>query len=101
MCGVLKECLLQRYFSKVLHITFFLGTLLLVYVLILIYFLKELRSGTQGAESDIIHAFRRVEKSQFQYSVSPSIDIDNNVNKVMTLPHLNHCDPFCEMTVTG
>ncbi|KAB1200520.1 Pollen-specific protein SF21 [Morella rubra] len=36
MCGVLKECLLQRYFSK------------------------ELRSGTQGAESDIIHAFRRL-----------------------------------------
>ncbi|KAF5454625.1 hypothetical protein F2P56_024275 [Juglans regia] len=36
MCGVLKECLLQRYFSK------------------------ELRCGMHGAESDIIHTFRRV-----------------------------------------
>ncbi|XP_035548626.1 protein NDL1-like isoform X2 [Juglans regia] len=36
MCGVLKECLLQRYFSK------------------------ELRSGLHGAESDIIHTFRRL-----------------------------------------
>ncbi|XP_059439541.1 protein NDL1-like isoform X1 [Corylus avellana] len=36
MCGVLKECLLQRYFSK------------------------ELRCGVHGTESDIIHAFRRL-----------------------------------------
>lgn len=36
MCGVLKECLLQRYFSK------------------------EFRSGEHGAESDIIQACRRV-----------------------------------------
>ncbi|KAG2694098.1 hypothetical protein I3760_08G125500 [Carya illinoinensis] len=36
MCGVLKECLLQRYFSK------------------------ELRSGLHGAESDIIHTFRKL-----------------------------------------
>ncbi|KAG6645474.1 hypothetical protein CIPAW_08G125200 [Carya illinoinensis] len=36
MCGVLKECLLQRYFSK------------------------ELRSGLHGAESDIIQTFRKL-----------------------------------------
>ncbi|XP_062005408.1 protein NDL2-like isoform X1 [Rosa rugosa] len=36
MCGVLKECLLQRYFSK------------------------ELRCGIQGAESDVIQACRRL-----------------------------------------
>ncbi|XP_042993247.1 protein NDL1-like isoform X5 [Carya illinoinensis] len=36
MCGVLKECLLQRYFSK------------------------ELRSGLHGAESDIIQTFRKM-----------------------------------------
>ncbi|GAY54190.1 hypothetical protein CUMW_154780 [Citrus unshiu] len=36
MCGVLKECLLQRYFSK------------------------EFRSGEHGAESDIIQACRRL-----------------------------------------
>ncbi|KAG6700713.1 hypothetical protein I3842_08G126100 [Carya illinoinensis] len=36
MCGVLKECLLQRYFSK------------------------ELRSGLHGAESDIILTFRKM-----------------------------------------
>ncbi|PON73878.1 NDRG [Parasponia andersonii] len=36
MCGVLKECLLQRYFSK------------------------ELRCGIHGAESDIIQACRRL-----------------------------------------
>ncbi|KAG6700714.1 hypothetical protein I3842_08G126100 [Carya illinoinensis] len=36
MCGVLKECLLQRYFSK------------------------ELRSGLHGAESDIILTFRKL-----------------------------------------
>ncbi|PRQ41909.1 hypothetical protein RchiOBHm_Chr3g0451871 [Rosa chinensis] len=39
MCGVLKECLLQRYFSK------------------------ELRCGIQGAESDVIQACRRVRTS--------------------------------------
>lgn len=36
MCGVMKECLLQRYFSK------------------------EVRSGTQGSESDIVQACRRL-----------------------------------------
>ncbi|XP_030958086.1 protein NDL2-like [Quercus lobata] len=36
MCGVLKECLLQRYFSK------------------------ELRCGLHDAESDIIHVFKRL-----------------------------------------
>ncbi|XP_077227052.1 protein NDL2-like [Tasmannia lanceolata] len=36
MCGVIKECLLQRYFSK------------------------EVRCGLQGAESDIVQACRRL-----------------------------------------
>ncbi|KAJ4831140.1 Protein ndl2 [Turnera subulata] len=36
MCGLLKECLLQRYFSK------------------------DIRYGAHGAESDIIHACRRL-----------------------------------------
>ncbi|KAH1229774.1 Protein NDL2 [Glycine max] len=49
MCGVLKECLLQRYFSKVFF-TFFPSSLIM----------KELRCSVQGAESDIILTCRRL-----------------------------------------
>ena len=61
MCGVLKECLLQRYFSKVLHTTLaliFFSDFGKNYILNLL--LQELRCGLHGAESDIIQSCRRV-----------------------------------------
>lgn len=47
MCDIVKECLLQRYFSK------------------------ELRSGIHGGESDVIEACQRVRK--FQQFVACSV----------------------------
>ncbi|RWR77712.1 pollen-specific protein SF21 [Cinnamomum micranthum f. kanehirae] len=46
MCGVLKECLLQRYFSKVFYM--------------LISSSNEVRRGLHGVESDIVQACRRL-----------------------------------------
>ena len=39
MCGLLKECLLQRYFSKVLHINLFSRDVLLLVLYNSIYFI--------------------------------------------------------------
>ncbi|KAK9291396.1 hypothetical protein L1049_019343 [Liquidambar formosana] len=79
MCGVLKECLLQRYFSK------------------------ELRSGMHGAESDIIRTCRRLlderqslNVMRFLQAVNERHDLTEDLNKLQckTLIFVGESSPF-------
>ncbi|XP_038716293.1 protein NDL2-like isoform X2 [Tripterygium wilfordii] len=79
MCGVLKECLLQRYFSK------------------------EFRCGMHGSESDIIQACRRLLDERqslnvvrFLQAVNERHDITEGLNKLQckTLMFVGESSPF-------
>ncbi|KAI3935117.1 hypothetical protein MKW92_051446 [Papaver armeniacum] len=79
MCGILKECLLQRYFSK------------------------EVRCGTPGTESDIVQACRRLlderqHSNIFRYlrAVNERRDITEGLKKLQckTLIFVGECSPF-------
>ncbi|KAJ4719629.1 Pollen-specific protein SF21 [Melia azedarach] len=79
MCGVLKECLLQRYFSK------------------------EFRSGEHGAELDIIQACRRVldqgqslNVMRFLKAINERHDLTEGLKKLQckTLIFVGESSPF-------
>lgn len=79
MCGVLKECLLQRYFSK------------------------ELRCGLHGAESDIIQSCRRLlderqslNVMRFLQAVNERQDLTESLKKLQckTLIFVGESSPF-------
>lgn len=65
MCGLLKECLLYRYFSKVLNISLLEyhyqiphSWNMLLQIFLSLY--QEVRGGAEVPESDIVQACRRV-----------------------------------------
>ncbi|KAA8536974.1 hypothetical protein F0562_029452 [Nyssa sinensis] len=79
MCGLLKECLLQRYFSK------------------------ELRCGMDGAESDAIQACRRLlderqslNVMRFLQAMNERHDLTEGLKKLQcrTLIFVGECSPF-------
>lgn len=79
MCGVFKECLLQRYFSK------------------------ELRCGRQGAESDMVKAFRRLlderqslNVMRFLQAINERTDLTDGLKKLhcKTLIFVGESSPF-------
>ncbi|XWS64666.1 hypothetical protein CRYUN_Cryun05aG0022700 [Craigia yunnanensis] len=71
MCGVLKECLLQRYFSK------------------------ELRYGVHGAESEIIQACLKL-LDERQSPINKRHDLTDDLKKLQckTLIFVGECSPF-------
>lgn len=79
MCGVLKECLLQRYFSK------------------------ELRCGAHGSESDVIQACRRLlderqslNVMRFLQAINERHDLTDGLKKLQckTLIFVGESSPF-------
>ncbi|KAM7508498.1 hypothetical protein LguiA_018951 [Lonicera macranthoides] len=79
MCGLMKECLLQRYFSK------------------------ELRCGMSGAESDIIQDCRRLlderqslNVMRFLQAINERHDLTDGLRKLKckTLIFVGDCSPF-------
>ncbi|KAF6162743.1 hypothetical protein GIB67_029012 [Kingdonia uniflora] len=79
MCGVLKECLIQRYFSK------------------------EIRHGMHDAESDIVQACRRLlderqsaNVMRFLQAINERHDVSENMKKLLckTLIFVGESSPF-------
>ncbi|KAK6911420.1 NDRG protein [Dillenia turbinata] len=79
MCGLMKECLLQRYFSK------------------------EIRCGTPGAEAEVIQACRRfleerqsVNIMRFLYAINERLDLTEGLKKLKckTLIFVGENSPF-------
>ncbi|CAN1132400.1 Protein NDL1 [Linum perenne] len=84
MCGIMKECLLQRYFSK------------------------EMRCGVHGTESDIIQACRRLlderqslNVKRFLQAVNERHDLSNSLHKLecKTLIFVGESSPFRDEAV--
>ncbi|CAI0432588.1 unnamed protein product, partial [Linum tenue] len=84
MCGIMKECLLQRYFSK------------------------EMRCGIQGTESDIIQACRRLlderqslNVKRFLQAVNERHDLSDSLHKLecKTLVFVGESSPFRDEAV--